>query len=85
MSKCKAVFVLASFHNASGQFFEHARCSNFSKLSESSCQVTGLHLIAGKYFARLSHFRIFSPLLMLSPFIKIYDLFLESSLEIDVR
>jgi len=35
VSKCKAVIVLASFDNASAQFFKPAWCSNIIKLSDS--------------------------------------------------
>jgi len=60
VSKCKAVFALASFHNSSAQFFKPAWCFNFSKLSLASrCHLTGLLLIAWKKFARVSNFRFF--------------------------
>jgi len=50
VSKRNAVLSLASFHNSSAQFFKPAWCSNFSKLSDRHCQLTGLLLIAWKSF-----------------------------------
>ena len=50
VSKCKAVFALASFHDSSALFFKPAWCSNW-QLSDSRCQLTGLLLIAWNNFA----------------------------------
>ena len=62
VSKCKAVFALASFHYSSAKFL-----SLRGVLTLVSCPIvvlTGLLLIAWKSFARVSNFRVFSPLLM---------------------
>ena len=67
VSKCKAVFALASFHNSSAQFL-----SLCSVLTES-CPIVIVNLQV--YFSlrerilRVSDFRVFSPQLMFSPLI----------------
>jgi len=68
VSKCKAVFTLASFHNSSAQFL-----SLRGALTLVSCLMVvvnlQVYLSLLESFAGVSNYRVFSPLLMFWPFI----------------
>ena len=62
VSKCEAVFVVATFHISSVNFFKTWTVfySNFRKLSISRCKLTCLLLNAWNSFARVSDFPLFT-------------------------